>query len=130
MWFGDGRSLLWSDIPNDRILKWEEETGAISVFRRPSHYANGNTRDRQGRLITCEMDAQRLTRTEYDGTITVLADRFEGKRLSAPTTSSSKRTGRSGSATTAPAPAATTSGIRHPGNCRSGSTGSIPVPAR
>src|SRR2546428_1040324 len=84
VWFGDGRYLLWSDIPNDRIVKWEEETGAISVFRRPSHYANGNTRDRQGRLITCEMDAQRLTRTEYDGTITVLADRFEGKRLTAP----------------------------------------------
>ena len=84
VWFGDGRYLLWSDIPNDRILKWEEETGAISVFRRPSNYANGNTRDRQGRLITCEMDAQRLTRTEYDGTITVLADSFEGKRLTAP----------------------------------------------
>jgi len=84
VWFGDGRYLLWSDIPNDRIVKWEEETGAISVFRRPSHYANGNTRDRQGHLITCEMDAQRLTRTEYDGTITVLADSFEGKRLTAP----------------------------------------------
>jgi gluconolactonase len=84
VWFGDGRYLLWSDIPNDRIMKWEEETGAVSVFRRPSNYANGNTRDRQGRLITCEMDAQRLTRTEYDGTITVLADRFEGKRLTAP----------------------------------------------
>jgi gluconolactonase len=66
VWFGDGRYLLWSDIPNDRILKWEEETGAVSVFRRPAHYANGNTRDRQGRLLTCEMDAQRLTRTEYD----------------------------------------------------------------
>jgi hypothetical protein len=56
VWFGDGRYLLWSDIPNDRILKWEEETGAISVFRRPSNYANGNTRDRQGRLITCELE--------------------------------------------------------------------------
>src|SRR5947199_8492546 len=84
VWFGDGRYLLWSDIPGDRIVKWEEETGAISVFRRPSHYANGNTRDRQGHLLTCEMDAQRLTRTAYDGTITVLADRFEGKRLTAP----------------------------------------------
>jgi gluconolactonase len=84
VWFGDGRYLLWSDIPNDRLLKWEEETGAVSVFRRPSHYANGNTRDRQGRLLTCEMDAQRLTRTEYDGTITVLAERFEGKRLTSP----------------------------------------------
>src|SRR5438034_4321286 len=84
VWFGDGRYLLWSDIPNDRIMKWEEETGAVSVFRRPSNYANGNTRDRQGRLVTCEMDAQRLTRTEYDGTITVLADSFEGKKLTAP----------------------------------------------
>jgi gluconolactonase len=84
VWFGDGRCLLWSDIPNDRIMKWEEETGAISVFRRPSHYANGNTRDRQGRLVTCEMDTQRLTRTEYDGTITVLAESFEGKKLTGP----------------------------------------------
>src|SRR6185503_792774 len=81
VWFGDGRYLLWSDIPNDRIMKWEEETGAISVFRRPSHYANGNTRDRQGRLVTCEMDTQRLTRTEYDGSITILAESFEGKKL-------------------------------------------------
>ncbi len=84
VWFGDGRFLLWSDIPNDRIMKWEEETGAVAVFRRPSHYANGNTRDRQGRLVTCEMDAQQLTRTEYDGTITVLADRFDGEQLTGP----------------------------------------------
>ncbi|MGH7115286.1 MAG: SMP-30/gluconolactonase/LRE family protein, partial [Stellaceae bacterium] len=84
VWFGDGRFLLWSDIPNDRIMKWEEETGAVSPFRKPSHYANGNTRDRHGRLVTCEMDAQRLTRTEYDGTITVLADSFDGKRLTGP----------------------------------------------
>jgi gluconolactonase len=65
-------------------MKWEEETGAISVFRKPSNYANGNTRDRQGRLITCEHDTQHLTRTEYDGTITVLAHSFEGKRLTGP----------------------------------------------
>jgi gluconolactonase len=84
VWFGDGRYLLWSDIPNDRILKWEEETGAVSLYRRPSHYANGNTRDRQGRLLTCEMDSRRLVRTEYDGTITVLADSFDGKRLTGP----------------------------------------------
>jgi gluconolactonase len=84
VWFGDGRYLLFSDIPNDRILKWEEETGAVSIFRQPSNYANGNTRDRIGRLITCEMDAQRLTRTEHDGTITLLADRFDGKRLTGP----------------------------------------------
>ncbi len=84
VWFGDGRYLLWSDIPNDRILKWEEETGAISVFRKPSRYANGNTRDRQGRLLTCEHDARRVTRTEHDGTITVIAERFEGKPLNSP----------------------------------------------
>jgi gluconolactonase len=84
VWFGDGRFLLWSDIPNDRIMKWEEETGAVSVFRKPSNYANGNTRDRQGRLITCEHDSRRVTRTEYDGSITVLIDRFEGKRLNSP----------------------------------------------
>jgi len=58
-WFGDGRYLLWSDIPNDRIMRWDEETGAISVFRKPSRNANGNTRDRQGRLLTCEHDTRR-----------------------------------------------------------------------
>src|SRR6266851_4094207 len=84
VWFGDLRCLVWSDIPNDRMMKWEEETGAVSVFRKPSHYANGNTRDRQGRLVTCEMDTQRLTRTEQDGTITVLADSFDGKKLTGP----------------------------------------------
>ena len=84
VWFGDGRYLLWSDIPNNRILKWEEETGAISLFRKPSNNANGNTRDRQGRLLTCEHDARRVTRTEYDGTITVIAERFEGKPLNSP----------------------------------------------
>lgn len=84
VWFGDGRYLLWSDIPNCRVLKWEEETGQISVFRKPSDYANGNTRDRQGRLVTCEHGARRVTRTEYDGSITVLMDRFEGKRLNSP----------------------------------------------
>ncbi|HTZ80463.1 MAG TPA: SMP-30/gluconolactonase/LRE family protein [Stellaceae bacterium] len=84
VWFGDGRYLLCSDIPNNRIVKWEESTGAISDFRRPSNNANGNTRDRQGRLVTCEHDTRRVTRTEYDGTITVILDRFEGKRLNSP----------------------------------------------
>ena len=84
VWFGDGRFLLWSDIPNDRIMKWEEETGAVSVFRKPSGFANGNTRDRQGRLVSCEHLGRRVTRTEYDGSITVLADRFDGKRLNSP----------------------------------------------
>ena len=84
VWFGDGRYLLWSDIPNNRIMRWDEETGAASVFRKPSNNANGNTRDRQGRLVTCEHDARRVTRTEYDGAITVYADRFDGKRLNSP----------------------------------------------
>ncbi len=84
VWFGDGRYLLWSDIPNERIMKWEEETGTVSVFRKPSNFANGNTRDRQGRLISCEHGGRRITRTEYDGTITVLMDSFDGKRLNSP----------------------------------------------
>ncbi len=84
VYFGDGRYLLWSDIPNNRIMRWDEETGRVSVFRRPSNNANGNTRDRQGRLVTCEHDTRRLTRTEYDGTITVLADKFDGKPLNSP----------------------------------------------
>ncbi|HUB12573.1 MAG TPA: SMP-30/gluconolactonase/LRE family protein [Acetobacteraceae bacterium] len=84
VWFGDGRYLLFSDIPNDRILRWDETDGGISVFREPSHYANGNTRDRRGRLITCEHDTQHLTRTEYDGSITLLASSFDGKRLTGP----------------------------------------------
>ena len=84
VWFGDGRFLLWSDIPNNRIMKWEEETGAVSVFRKPSNFANGNTRDRQGRLVTCEHGGRRVSRTEYDGTITVIADHYQGKPLSSP----------------------------------------------
>ncbi|MGH7385960.1 MAG: SMP-30/gluconolactonase/LRE family protein [Candidatus Rokuibacteriota bacterium] len=84
VWFGDGRYLLWSDIPNDRIMRWDEETGVVGVFRKPSHHSNGNTRDRQGRLVTCEHDSRRVTRTEYDGTITVLMDRYEDKRLNSP----------------------------------------------
>ncbi len=84
VWFGDGRYLLWSDIPNNRIMRWDEETGAVSVFRKPANNSNGNTRDRQGRLLTCEHDARRVTRTEYDGTITVIADRYDGKLLNSP----------------------------------------------
>jgi gluconolactonase len=84
VWFGDGRYLLWSDIPNDRIMRWDEETGVTSIFRKPSNFANGHTRDRQGRLVSCEHGGRRVTRTEYDGTITVLVDRFEGKRLNSP----------------------------------------------
>jgi gluconolactonase len=84
VWFGDGRYLLWSDIPNNRIMRWDEDSGTVTVFRQPSNYANGNTRDRQGRLVTCEHGGRRVVRTEYDGAITVLADSFEGKRLNSP----------------------------------------------
>ena len=83
VWFGDGRYLLVSDIPNDRILRWDEASGATTTFRQPSNFANGNTRDRQGRLVTAE-HGRRVTRTEYDGTVTVLLDAFEGKRLNSP----------------------------------------------
>jgi gluconolactonase len=83
VYFADARCLYWSDIPNNRIMRWDEETGATSVYRKPANYANGNTRDRQGRLVTAE-HGRRVTRTEYDGRITVLMDRFEGKRLSSP----------------------------------------------
>src|ERR1700682_6090316 len=78
VWFGDGRYLLCSDIPNNRIIKWEEETGAVSIFRKPSNFANGHTRDRQGRLVTCEHGGRRVTRTAHDGTITVIFNRFDG----------------------------------------------------
>jgi len=84
VWFGEHRALVWSDIPNNRMLKWDEETGEVSIFRKPSNNANGNTRDRQGRLVTCEHLTRRVTRTEYDGSITVLADSYQGKRLNSP----------------------------------------------
>ena len=84
VWFGDARCLVWSDVPGDRMLRWDEETGSVGVFRKPSNNANGNTRDRQGRLVTCEHLTRRVTRTEYDGAVTVVCDRFEGKRLNSP----------------------------------------------
>ena len=84
LWLGDMHGLLWSDIPNNRMMRWDERTGATSVFREPSDYANGSTRDRRGRIVTCEHGTRRVTRTEPDGTITVLADRFEGKRFNSP----------------------------------------------
>jgi gluconolactonase len=84
VYFGDGRYLLWSDTPNNRMLRWDEETGEVRIFRKPSGFANGNTRDRQGRLITCEHVGRRVSRTEYDGTITTLIDHFDGKRLNSP----------------------------------------------
>jgi len=84
VWFGDGRFLVWSDIPNDRMLRWNEEDGRVSLFRQPSGCSNGNTRDRQGRLISCEHRTRRVTRTEHDGSLTVLMDAYEGKPLNAP----------------------------------------------
>jgi gluconolactonase len=84
VYFGDLRCLLWSDVPGNCMWRWDEQTGAVGPWRKPSDHANGNTRDRQGRLLTCEHGARRVTRTEVDGSITVLADRFEGKRLNSP----------------------------------------------
>jgi gluconolactonase len=84
VWFGDGRYLLFSDIPYDRIVRWDEATGQASTFRQPSNHANGLARDRQGRLLACEHLTRRITRTEYDGRITVLADRFQGKPFNSP----------------------------------------------
>lgn len=83
VWFGDAGCLLFSDIPNNRILRWSEETG-ISTYRADSNFSNGHTRDLQGRLVSCEHGTRRVTRTEYDGSITVIADGFEGKRLNSP----------------------------------------------
>ena len=80
----DGGYLLWSDIPNNRIMRWSEDDGHVSVFRAPSNFSNGHTRDREGRLISCEHDTRRVTRTEHDGSITVLMDKFNGKPLNAP----------------------------------------------
>jgi len=78
------RSLLVSDIPNDRLLRWDEVTGTIGVFRHPANYSNGNTLDAVGRLVTCEHGTRRVTRTEHDGSITVLADSHLGRRLNSP----------------------------------------------
>lgn len=84
VYFGDGGFLLWSDIPNNRIMRWCESDGHISIYRSNSNYANGNTRDRQGRLVSCEHDTRRVTRTEWDGKITIIADNYNGKKLNAP----------------------------------------------
>ena len=84
VWFGDQRCLVWSDVSGDCMWRWDEESGAVSVYRRPSGYANGNTRDRQGRLLTCEHGGRRVSRTEFDGRVVTLADSFEGKKLNSP----------------------------------------------
>lgn len=88
VWFDDLQCLLFSDIPNQRILRWAADAasagGSVTTFRQPSQFANGQTRDRQGRLITCEHGLRRVIRTEIDGTVTVLADAYQGKRLNSP----------------------------------------------
>ena len=83
-WFAGGRYLVWSDIPNNRILRWDETDGSVSDFRYPSNNSNGNTVDPQGRLVSCEHLKRRVTRTEHNGSITVLADQYQGKRLNSP----------------------------------------------
>ena len=83
VWFGDADCLLFSDIPNNRIMRWGPTSG-LSTYRAPSNYANGHTRDRQGRLVSCEHGTRRVTRTEHDGSITVIADSHDGKRLNSP----------------------------------------------
>ncbi len=83
-WFAAGRYLVWSDVPNNRMLRWCEDSGQVSVFRAPSGYSNGNTVDNEGRLVTCEHLTRRVTRTEVDGSITVVADRWRGKRFNSP----------------------------------------------
>ncbi len=84
VWFGDQQRLIFSDIPNDRLMAYDVSTGRTQVFRQPSNFTNGNTRDRQGRLVSCEQGTRRVTRTEYDGSITTLADKFNGKPLNSP----------------------------------------------
>jgi gluconolactonase len=84
VWFGDMHVVIFSDIPNNRLMRYDTMTGHTTVFRSPSNFSNGNTRDRQGRLVTCEHAARRVTRTEYDGKITVIADKYNGKPLNSP----------------------------------------------
>lgn len=83
VWFGDANCLLFSDIPNNRILRWSPDTG-ISTYRSPSNFSNGHTRDHEGRLVSCEHGARRVTRTEHDGRTTILAKSFDGKPLNSP----------------------------------------------
>lgn len=83
VWFADHGALVWSDIPNQRLLRWIEGQG-VSVFRSRTEFVNGNTRDRQGRLVSCEHGGRRVIRLEPDGSITTIADRHDGKRLNSP----------------------------------------------
>jgi gluconolactonase len=83
-YFPAGRYLVFSDIPNDRMLRWDETTGTVGVFRQPSRFSNGHTVDRRGRLVSCEHGGRQVSRTEVDGSVMVLADRYQGKRLNSP----------------------------------------------
>jgi gluconolactonase len=83
-WNAVGRYLVWSDIPNDRQLRWVEDVGHVSTFRKPAHYSNGNTFDFEGRQLSCEHDTRKLVRYEHNGSVTVLADKWNGKPLNAP----------------------------------------------
>jgi gluconolactonase len=127
VWFGDGRYLLFSDIPNNRMLCWSEVTSDVTVFRQPSNNSNGNTRDQQGRLVTCEHLTRRVTRTEHDGTITILMSSYKGKPLNA---SPCTPTGRCGSPTLAGESKATTRVTRPSRNFPVTSTASTPTPGR
>jgi gluconolactonase len=93
VWLGDTRTLLWSDVPGNRMHRWDEESGVVSAFRSPSNFANGNTRDREGRLVTCEHGGRRVVRTEHDGITTALAESIQGKRLNSPNDVVSKSDG-------------------------------------
>ncbi len=84
VYFPAGKYLLFSDIPNDRIMRYDETDGSVSVFRTPCGYANGHTVDRQGRLVSCEHGGRRVSRTEIDGRITAIADSYQGKKLNSP----------------------------------------------
>ena len=83
-YFAAGRYLVWSDIPNNRMMRYDETDGNVSTFRQPSDFSNGNTVDAQGRMVTCEHGTRRVTRTEHDGSITVIADTYRGKRFNSP----------------------------------------------
>jgi gluconolactonase len=111
-WNGVGRYLVWSDIPNNVQLRWIDEDGRVTVFRNPSGYSNGNTFDFEGRQLSCEHGGRRVVRYEPNGTVTVIADKFQGKRLNSPNDIVSTRMGASGSPIRSTASAETTKDSR------------------
>lgn len=92
-WLAPSRTLIFSDIPNNRMMRYDETTGATAIFREPSNNSNGNTVDNQGRLVTCEHLTRRVTRTDFDGSIRVIADRFDGNRFNSPNDVTVRRDG-------------------------------------